>query len=433
MICSHSYAQTSSETSQISIKTDPPGAMITCDGKKRNVSPLTISGLSAGKHIITAKKKGFEPACIGIKLDKDQHAMRELKLEPTLGLLLIHAEPEDVDVKIDGADKGRAPLLITDLPMGTYEAVLSKPGYQTKTIKFTLKNRTPMKISEDLTSDSADLEINSEPSGATVLINGISRGSTPLSLEKVPTGTVKLELKMDGYQAYNREIRLTAGQSEVITGTLIGLPASLEIFSLPEKARIYVNNQFKGTAPVSLKNLNPGDYRVRAELNGFDPVARTITLENGAKKNEEFRLDGNCGRLEIVTQPAGVSVFIDDKPIGSTTVKKDQTDRVSNPLIVPLIRAGEHVVKLSSKKHYNISLKVTITEGKTTLIQKALRRRFIPDIEIRTRTNIIRGVLLEEDPIGNLKIEVAPGVIKSIKFSDVRKKTPIRSNTPEQN
>lgn len=428
LLCSDSSAQSIPQASSLTIKTIPEGAIVKIDGKREGISPVTVSSVKPGSHIITLEKNDYESVCTGVNIEEGQNLTKEIKLDPVLGLLILDSSPNGADLKINGVDRGRTPMLLTDLPLGKYQAKFSKPGYQDKNIEFILKSRAPMKVDTELTSDSGSLQISSEPPGAQAFINGILSGTTPCSVGRMPSGPAKIELKLDGYTPYSTEIKLIAGRSEVLTAALVPIPAKLSIFSIPEEARIYVDNQFRGKAPVSLNNLKPGEYRIRAELDGFDPTARTITLGNGDDKREELRLDGNCGSLQIVTQPAGVSIFVDGKAMGVTTVKDNQTDNVSNPFTIPLIRAGEHTIKLSSKKHHTLTFQTTIKEGETTLVQKVLQRKFIPDIEVKTYNDVITGVLMEEDVNGNLKIEVAPGVVKTVEARDIRQRNVLRSD-----
>jgi hypothetical protein len=55
-----------------------------------------------------------------------------------------------------------------------------------------------------------------------------------------------------------------------------------------------------------------------------------------------------------------------------------------------------------------------------------MKKRFIPDCEVVTATETYRGMLLEVDADGNVKMELKPGVIKSIAADDIRTRKPIR-------
>ena len=81
---------------------------------------------------------------------------------------------------------------------------------------------------------------------------------------------------------------------------LKAVPAGLTVHSIPEKARIYVNNQFHGEAPIVMTNLPPGEYRLRAEKRGYETDARNITLKPEDQLSEEFRLQRNSGGVITV-------------------------------------------------------------------------------------------------------------------------------------
>jgi hypothetical protein len=59
-------------------------------------------------------------------------------------------------------------------------------------------------------------------------------------------------------------------------------------------------------------------------------------------------------------------------------------------------------------------------------MHQKLQKRFIPDIEVRTKVDVIRGVLLEVDPVGNVKLETRPGITRTIPAAEVVSRRPIR-------
>ena len=91
------------------------------------------------------------------------------------------------------------------------------------------------------------------------------------------------------------------------------MPSSLKIITIPEKARIYVDNQYRGESPVELIPFSAGTYRVRAELSGYELVARNVDLKPAENRVEEFRLQPNSGAISVVTTPAFVSIKVDGK------------------------------------------------------------------------------------------------------------------------
>ncbi len=417
-------------TAALRVDTKPEAAELHIDRQGPYTTPYVTANLEPGTHIITIRKKGFKIHRQTVTLAAGEKVPLNIDLQPLTGLLLIHTEPQEVDVQVDGLDEGATPLLLTDLPVGQHTMVLSKPGYITKTIELDITGRAPLHIQENLTPSSATLTLASTPSGAGITLNGTSHGTTPATIDGIPPGNARLELNLEGHHPFIRTLRLASGQKAQLHAELEPIPAGMRIVAIPAGARIYVNNEFKGTAPVVLQNLPPGEYRIRGEAPGYDPTARTITLANGANPTEELRLNANAGKLEIITQPAGIKVYVDGQERGTTNFKPEETDNVSKPLIIDRIPEGEHEVKLAAKQYFPLTFTVDIKRNETTIVQpKKLERRFIPDLEIRTQKGVYTGVYLGTTARGDIRLEVRPGITKTIPKQDIRTRRPLQAPT----
>ncbi|MBM4142118.1 MAG: PEGA domain-containing protein [Lentisphaerae bacterium] len=419
-------------TCQVRISTVPPDALISCDRVVREASPVLLTDLAPGPHLLIATKNGYRETRQTVILKPGQRIAVEMNLEPLRGLLVIHSEPSGATVRIDGADRGSTPLLITDLPLGARRVNLSLQGYVPKDVDITLGDRTPARVFAELASDSAKLQVDSDPPGAEVSLNGIRLGrTTPCVIDRIPAGESTLALALPGYKPYSQTMKLAPGSFEKLSALLDPMPAKLTVVTIPEAARVYVENQFRGESPVTLEDLTPGDYRVRADKPGYDPLARTIALERGQTTVEEFRLQSNAGGMRLTTEPAGVSVFIDGEARGVTAVGPGVADTVSDPLLISLLPVGEHTLLLSKKGYYDRETPLRISAGETVSLHERLRRRFIPDCEVTTTKAVYRGMLVEVDPQGNVRLETRPGVIMTIPAADVRVRRPLRSDAEQ--
>jgi len=424
----HAGSRDEEPASFLRVVVTPPEANVTVDGEQQVQMPITLTNLVPGTHLIIANYPGYSELRRSIELGAGQRTVLQLQMEKLGGLLLLHSTPAGADVQVSGSDRGRTPCLLTDLPFGKHKIRFSKTGYLPRELEIDIADRVPQKLAVDLTSDSATLVLNSVPPGAQVTLNSISRGQTPCRLDKIPAGESVLEMSIDGYEPYRGTLKLAAGEIQELSPRLTAKPSDIRIVSIPEKARIYVNNQFQGEAPVDMKNLAPGSYRIRAELSGFEVLARSIELKQASHVVEEFRLQSNAGSLQVTTEPAGVQVFVNGQDKGATTSQEGQTDRISEPFKVELLPPGTYEIRLEKKGYAPATEKVTVERDKTATLQKALVRRFIPDCEVRTATDVHRGVLLEVDPAGNVKLEVRPGIVKTIPAADVRARIPIRED-----
>ncbi len=405
---------------RVDFAADPEGADVVVDGALRGRAPLTLYDLAPGAHHVRFELRDYEPQDAFFELVPGVYSLQSVQLAPVKGLLLVTSEPSGCDVSLDGMSLGETPRLVTTLDAkDTYRLVLQKPGYQPRTVEVKFSGRTPLVRHEKLILDSGILEIRSEPAGAAVSVNGIPRGETPVTVRGVPKGAATVVLQKSGYGAVVRELALNAGDTQTLFLKLEGLPGALKLSSVPEGARFYVNGDSQGKGPLTLNHLAPGEYVVRAELEGYGTKERTIRIGNGETASEEFRLENVLGRLEIRTKPAGAQVFVDGHAVGRTTSASDAAE-VSEVLTVADLKAGEHTVIIKKEGYAEAVRRPVLEASRATPLDVRLKRVFTPNIEIETTTGTYRGVLVDNAPSA-LVIEVSMGVSRSFPRADIRK------------
>lgn len=410
---------------RLDISSQPAGATVRVDHQERGVTPLTLTDLVPGPHLIQASKGGFRDAFDTVVLETGVSRKAALALEPLTGILLVTSTPSGSEVSLKGVSLGATPLLVTTLESGTHRLAVASPGYQTKEFDVTIDGRTPVKQEVTLMSDSGTIDVASDPAGAEVLINGIARGKTPCRIDRIPGGAVALEIKTDGFETHKRDVSLAAGEVQKVEVQLKPLPGTLRIVSIPDGGRVYVNDEFKGETPFDLANAKPGTYRVRVDKAGHEPLARDVTLEKGATVTEEFRLLKNTGRLEVITAPAGSTLLIDGKKVGITLAKSTDTSSVSDPYAVEEVLEGDHQLEVFRKGFATQKRQITVKRSETLSLQFKLVRQFIPNYEVTTTRSYYKGVLEFQNEEG-IRLETAPGISQTIPMKDVKSHGPLR-------
>ena len=223
-----------SKPAELRVVTTPEGAEIFCDQTLRDKAPCAISELLPGDYLIQAKLDGYREARKSVTLTAGQVLLVEVNLDPIEGLVLLHSVPSEASVEIDGAFRGKTPLMIDNFPLGQHRVKLQREGYMDREIEVTVENRIPQKIDVTLESDSAAMQFDSQPPGATVLIDGVSRGVTPCRIADVPTGASKVEFRLAGHYPHTEEINLRAGDAREMAAALKPIPGQLNVFSVPE-------------------------------------------------------------------------------------------------------------------------------------------------------------------------------------------------------
>jgi hypothetical protein len=162
--------------------------------------------------------------------------------------------------------------------------------------------------------------VRSTPSGASVEIDGVARGVTPLALRDLDLGARGITVSRLGYEREERRIVLTRARPsrsvEVrlaqqdpptraqsgardagprpATPSSLGRPAvstgALAVESRPTGAAVIVNGRASGTTPLTITDLPPGDYRVTMTLEGHRPFATTVRVVAGERARAAARL-----------------------------------------------------------------------------------------------------------------------------------------------
>lgn len=138
---------------------------------------------------------------------------------PTTGALAMNSKPEGAEVKIDGRTAGRTPLE-KSLKVGTYKVRLERRGYRSRERDIRiLPGETTELVFELERIPPGRLYVESEPSGAALLLDGTEKGRTPFE-QKLEVGEYKLELKLDGYKTTEESVTVKSEETMRLSLTM---------------------------------------------------------------------------------------------------------------------------------------------------------------------------------------------------------------------
>ena len=408
-------------STRVDFTSQPERATVVVDGQDRGVTPVTLFGLAPGRHHVKLRMPGYVERDRYITVDEGRPAQHSSVLEPEKAILLVKSEPSGCEISIDGVSFGMTPRLVTTLnSKDTYTMTLRKPGYRTAKFDLKFSGRTPLVRSETLIRDSGVVMVLSDPAGAEVTVNGIVRGKTPVTVHDVPKGRAAVKLTMPGFKdEVIPDLMIAAGDHQTVSRILRGLPGTLSLVSLPEGARFYINDEFRGKSPVVVAGLAPGGYVVRAELEGYGTETRRIDVGNGSTPREEFRLSNKMGRLEVRTSPVGAQVVFDGHVVG-TTSSPDRDAEFSDVLAVENVMEGEHTLVVRKDGYSEVVKHPRVKSSSTVQTSVRMRRIFVPDVEIVTDVGTYRGILVNNSP-DYVTVEVTLGIQRSFPRADIRK------------
>ncbi len=199
---------------------DASGATLIIDGKVIGTLPMaTLPTLSNGVHNIQIIKAKYKPYATTVTIGDNSTAMVTPILQPNFARLTFTVE-DNAEIWINDRREGRGSCQC-DLELGTYRVETRKEGHRTWSRSLDVTSTVASKIA--LTAPQpivGSLNVTSSPMMASVNIDGQKVGETPLLLDNITIGTHKVEIVLNGYTTWSRDITITEGQTATLDATL---------------------------------------------------------------------------------------------------------------------------------------------------------------------------------------------------------------------
>lgn len=134
-------------------------------------------------------------------------------------------------------------------------------------------------------SDFGSLVIESFPFDSDVSIDGQAAGSTPLRLDAVEAGSVRVSVSHGGYSSSTRTVVISPDQTSRLRVRLNPLPVTTGLLSVTSSvpATVTVDDQSYGAAPVTVR-LGAGGHTVSVS-SGTASQTLTLQIRAGAQLN----------------------------------------------------------------------------------------------------------------------------------------------------
>lgn len=320
-------------------------------------------------------------------------------------------------VLCDGQQLGSTPCTYFFRDPKAYRIVFRAPGFEDRILRLSLENGQPQVVDMDLSSDAATLSVNSMPSGASVLVNGVSRGVTPCTIPRLKGGEHTIQLKLPGYRDYEEVVQLNVAEHVTVNPSLQKLAASLTVTSKPQKATVYVNGVPYGQTPISVDHLAEGVYALRFEHVGYETQVRSVYLKAGQTHTESCELQKQTGVFVVQTQPSKVTISVDGKTFAKTQPKSaDSYTSAETPLNLPI---GDHTLTFSADGYASATRTVNVKKVGNQPLR--IRLEFEPNFEIKTARSVYRGVFVRKDLNGAITLELRPGVFRTFSSKEINK------------
>jgi formylglycine-generating enzyme required for sulfatase activity/tRNA A-37 threonylcarbamoyl transferase component Bud32 len=250
----------------------------------------------------------LRPGRVKVELDKQKGS-----------LSIATGDIKDALVRLDGMRIGVTPLPLTDLTAGPHRVRLSLEGYRDQEFDVIVGAGEHVQKNVELvlsgTSQGVDgvfhdVEIISNPPGATVFLNEENRGPAPLPL-RLAAGTYRLRLELKYHASQEQPIKVESKQSNSFT--LAKIQGSVHIDSEPRGARILLDGQEIGVTPLPYR-LEGGPHEAVLVLDGHhrEKVAFEIVNADPALPVKGVLRKVPPATVTVECEIPGVEVVVDN-------------------------------------------------------------------------------------------------------------------------
>ena len=245
------------------------------------------------------------------------------------------------------------------------------------------------------------LSVQTNPAGATVVIDGQQRGMSPINLQLKP-GRHVVELVTDG-DVRSIPVMITPGGQ---VSQFIEIPRAtsalgeLQIRTEPAGAQVTVDGRVLGKSPLTAEGLTPGQHTVVLE-NELGQVTQRVTIEAGTTASLVVPMptprNAPVSGWIAVSAPVDVQLYENQRLLGSS-----QTDRIMVPV-------GRHDIEVVNEAlGYRASKTVNVQPGQTATIRLDLPKAPMA-LNAQPWAEVwVDGDRVGETPIGSVQVSIGP-------------------------
>ncbi len=257
------------------------GTRVQIDGVDIGVTPLVDAAIEPGTHQLTLSRDRYLEHNETIEIEGRQvEQSYSVELNPAWAVVDFATSPPGAEVLVDGEVMGTTPLA-AEILQGQRDVTLKLAGHKAWQDDFDVI------AGEDFSVPTVELEpadglvfIRSNPSAASVTVNGEFQGLTPVEVALPPGVDHQLTFFKNGYQSASRQIRTEPNQERELGINLDPVLATVQVSAEPSDAVLYINGVNRGVANQSIE-LMAASQQVEIRREGYVPYMTEFTARPG--------------------------------------------------------------------------------------------------------------------------------------------------------
>ena len=267
--------------------------------------------------------------------------------------------------------------------------------------------------------------VNTDPSGAAVVVDGQAHGTTPMTAT-LNVGPHTIEISQDSVRrtltvnvTANAQISQFVEMPKAAAGT-----GDLQVRTDPSGAKVSVDGQLRGMSPLTVPGLAPGSHTVVLE-NDLGSVHEDVTVQAGATASLVVPMKAPQGAPVSgwisITAPAELQIFENQRLLGSS-----RTDRI-------MVAAGRHDIEFANDAlGYHSSQSIQVAPGQVAKVKPDWPQGTIA-INATPWANVsLDGQELGETPVGNTTVPIGTHevVFRHPQFGEQRVTATVTASAP---
>lgn len=222
------------------------------------------------------------------KSPEEQKAAKAAEIAQTTGSLLVKSNRSEATIEatylsptgeVSPAKQGLANQPLTGLRPGQHAVVVRSAGWPelSGAVNVTAGQATEVTMNFKIGS----LQLDSEPSGATVKLGDVVLGQTPLLLLELPAGECALTLEYRSWPPLAFKTTITENVESTATARLPH--GKLVVETVPTGATVQAAGQTLGRTPLTLAQFPAGTTRLRLQAEDYPALIVSVALTDGGE------------------------------------------------------------------------------------------------------------------------------------------------------
>ena len=299
----------------------------------------------------------------------------------------IETEPLYTEVDISGVLRIKLANRYLIRP-GAYQLNLSAQGYYPVRETLGVSEEASQHYIYRLEKLPGHLRVDSgSVTGAQVLVDGNSRGETPVTLRDLAPGEYLVEIVAQRYFPFRENIEVEGlDREQSVSADLRAAWAEISFASIPPDAQVFSADEILGRTPLTT-DLLEGKHHIRIKAAGFKVWQDTIAVSAGKPQTiTDIRLEPADASLFLVSQPARANATVNGNYLGLT------------PLEVSLTPGETTDVRLFKQGYKPAARSLTAKSGEQKRLSVTLEPELVPvviKVEPDDASVYVDGALVE--------------------------------------